>query len=46
MNPVHKYQRKILSQEMTICNMQALMFYFLEYMTNVKFLKNWSDVKV
>ena len=29
--------RKILSQEMTICNMEALVSYFSEVMTNVIF---------
>ena len=29
--------RKILSQEMTMCNMEALVSYFLEVMTNVNF---------
>ena len=35
--------RKILSQEMTMCNTEALVSYFSEVMTNVKFLLlNWS----
>ena len=29
--------RNILSQEMTICNMEALIFYFLESRTNIIF---------
>ena len=29
--------RNILSQEMTICNMEALIFYFLESQTNINF---------
>ena len=31
--------RKILSQEMTMCNMEALVSYLLEVMTNVIFFK-------
>ena len=39
--------RKILSQEMTICNMEALVSYFSEVMTNVNsFLLNWSKMKI
>ena len=39
--------RKILSQEMTMCNMEALLSYSKEVMTNVNFfLKNWSNAKV
>ena len=37
--------RKILSQEMTMCNMEALVSYFSEVMTNVFFLigqDSWS----
>ena len=37
--------RKILSQEMTVCNMEALVSYFLEVLTNVNFFLNWSNVK-
>ena len=36
--------RKILSEEMTMCNMEALVSYFSEVMTNVIFF-NWSKVK-
>ena len=32
--------RKILSQEMTVCNMEALASYFQEVMTNVNFFFN------
>ena len=38
----HKYfdtSRKLLSQEMTMCNMEALVSYFSEVMTNVIFFK-------
>ena len=38
--------RKILSQEMTMCNMEALVSYPKEVMTNVNFFKNWSNAKV
>ena len=40
--------RKILSQEMTTCNMKALIlnFYVLEVMTDVNLKKNWSNVKI
>ena len=37
--------RKILSQEMTMCNIKALVSYFSEVMTNVIFFKNWLKVK-
>ena len=36
---------KISSQEMIMCNMEALVSYFFEVMTNVIFF-NWSNVKV
>ena len=39
--------RKILSQEMTMRNMEALVSYFQEVMTNVNFFFiNWWNVKV
>ena len=38
--------RKILSQEMTMCNMEALVSYFSEVMTNVNFFLNWSKLKI
>ena len=42
--------RKILSQEMTMCNMEALVSYFSEVMTNVKFfylkLVKSQDLKI
>ena len=38
--------RKNLSQEMTMCNMEALVSYPKEVMTNVIFFKNWSNAKV
>ena len=37
--------RKILSQEMTMCNMEALVSYFSEVMTYVNFFFNCSKVK-
>ena len=37
--------RKILSQEMIMCNMEALVSYFSEVMTNVFFF-NWSKIKI
>ena len=37
--------RKILSQEMTMCNMAALIFYILEGMTNVNFFFQMSRPK-
>ena len=37
--------RKILSQEMTMCNMKALIFYILEGMTNVNFFFQMSRPK-
>ena len=33
--------RKLLSQEMTMCNMEALVSYFSEVMTNITFFLNW-----
>ena len=36
--------RKILSQEMTMFNMEALVSYFEEVMTNVNFLKIISQM--
>ena len=38
--------RKILSQEMAMCNMEALVSYPKEVMTNVNFFKHWSYAKV
>ena len=38
--------RMILSQEMTICNMEALVSYLYEVMTIVNFVFNLSNVKV
>ena len=38
--------RKILSQEMTMCNMEALVSDFSEVMTNVIYFLNWSKVKI
>ena len=38
--------RKILSQEMTMCKMEALVSYFEEVMINVNIFLNWSNVKV
>ena len=38
--------RKTLSQEMTMCNMEALVSYFSEVMTNVIFFKSRSKDKV
>ena len=35
--------RKILSQEMTMCKMEALVSYPKEVMTNVFFFLNWSN---
>ena len=37
--------RKILSQEMIMCNMEPLVSYFSEVMTNVNFFLNWSNLK-
>ena len=37
---------KILSQEMTMYNMEALLSYPKEVMTNVNFFSNWSNAKV
>ena len=37
--------REIVSQEMTMCNMEALVSYPKEVMTNVIFF-NWSNAKV
>ena len=31
---------------MNMCSMEAVIFYFLEVMTNVNFFLNWSNVKV
>ena len=39
-------RKKILSQEMTMCNMETLIFYFLKIITNVNFFFKWSNVKV
>ena len=38
--------KKILSQEITICNIETLISYFLEIITNVYFFFKWSNVKV
>ena len=38
--------RKILSEEMTMCNMEALVSYPKEIVTNVNFFLNWSNAKV
>ena len=39
--------RKILSQEMTMCNMEAVIFYFSKGMTNVNlYLKHYVDIKI
>ena len=38
--------RKILSQEMTMRDMEVLVSYFQEVMTNVNFFLNWWNVKV
>ena len=35
-----------MSQEMTMCNTEALIFYFLESMFNVDFQTKWSNVNV
>ena len=37
--------RKILSQEMTMCKIEALVSYPKEVMTNVNFFVNWSNAK-
>ena len=38
--------KKILSQEMAMCNMETLIPYFLEVIINVNFFFKWSNVKV